>query len=143
MAPSASSPGIAMTTRLRAVAADATGEGASEAGNRRAVRWARTARREMWRPTPPDEFYLFLAPALAGFEHERRAGECGEGEQNTERLRLKKLHVAIPSNHPRGLEVSIPLSPGRLRSSYRDGYGPSVPVPSAQSSELPPGNTPQ
>src|SRR5258705_3533161 len=141
MARSASFRARLTTTRLPAGAADATGDGASEAGNRRAVRWARTARREMWRQTPPDECYRFLAPALAGLEHERRARECGECEQSTERLRLEKLHVAIPANHPRGLEVSIPLSPGRLRSSYAEGYGPSVPVPSPRSSELPIGNT--
>ena len=48
-----------------------------------------------------------LEPALAGFEHERRAGECREHEQGAEGLGLDKLHD-FPLNHPRGLEVTNP-----------------------------------
>jgi hypothetical protein len=62
----------------------------------------------VWRTMPPDEIAGELAPALAGLEDDRRGGERRESEQDTERLGLEQLHMDIPSNHPRGLEVQDP-----------------------------------
>jgi hypothetical protein len=61
----------------------------------------------LWRPMPPDEI-CESEPALAGLEHDRRAGEGREREQGAKCLGLQKLHELTPLNHPRGLEVTNP-----------------------------------
>jgi hypothetical protein len=40
------------------------------------------------------------APALAGLEHECRAGQCGESKEGAERLGLEQLHEWTSSTTP-------------------------------------------